>query len=81
LSGEDQQTGLHAPLLHCLLGLSKKPHGFLLAQATPRNIIRDMKDKKRYVKVWAALRNVSSNIAYQQHLSLVSLKTGFPTLT
>jgi acyl-CoA-binding protein len=75
------KEGSHAPLLHCLLGLSKKPHGFLLAQATPRNIIRDMKDKKRYVKVWAALRNVSSNMAHQQYLSLVSLKTGFPTMT
>jgi acyl-CoA-binding protein len=75
------KQGSHAPLLHCLVGLSKKPHGFLLAQATPRNMIRDMKDKKRYVKVWAALRNVSSNMAHHQYLSLVSLKTGFPTLT
>jgi acyl-CoA-binding protein len=75
------KQGSHTPLLHCLLGLPKQPHVLLLAQATPKNIIRDMKDKKRYVKVWAALRNVSSNIAHQQYLSLVSLKTGFPTLT
>jgi len=76
-----RKEGSYAPLLHCFLGSSKEPHGFLLAQAAPRIMIRDMKDRKRYVKVWAALRSVSRNMAYQQCLTLVSLKTGFPTMT
>jgi hypothetical protein len=60
-----RKEGSYAPLLLSFLGSSKEPHGFLLAQAAPRIMIRDMKDRKRYVRVWAALRNVSSNMVYQ----------------
>jgi hypothetical protein len=79
-SVEVDENGPHTPFLHGFSRTVKKSHSLLLAQAKPRNMINDMNDKNRYVKVWAALMNISSNISHQEHLLLRSLKTGFPSL-
>ena len=62
------EDGPRTPFLHSLPRTAKKPHSLLLAQAKPRNIISDMNDKKRYVNVWAALMNISSNIPHQEYV-------------
>jgi hypothetical protein len=77
---EVNENGSHTPFLHGFPRTAKKPHSLLLAQVKPRNMINDTNDRKRYVRVWAALINISSNISHQEYLLLRSLKTGFPAL-